>query len=415
MESPGLIGTVTVCQLCGSEPLVPILSLGHLPPVHAHLTKARLHAPETTYPLNLCKCGSCGLIQIDYAVDPRELFAPEYPYHSGMTNMLINNFRALAETLSQTYELAPGTLVVDIGSNDGTLLKPFKEKGLKVLGVEPTDNAKVAEQNGIPTVQAFFTEDVAKDIVATHGNAKIVTATNVFAHINNHFEFLEGVKTILGEDGIFVSESQYLLDIVEKLELDTIYHEHLRYYSLKPLLALLEKAGFTLIDAERITAAGGSIRAYAAVGKKPQSPRVQELIAAEEAAGLYDDAKLKAFADRTIKAKHDLQALLLACKKDGSRIVGLGAAGRSNTLLGFTRIDDTILEYLCERTGSPKIGLYSPGSHILIVDEEQLLREQPEYACVLSWHIGEELMKKMRDLGYKGKFIMPLPEPRIIE
>lgn len=414
MQSTGIIGHLTACQLCDQEPLSPILSFGHLPPVHAHLTEQRLHESENTYPLNLCKCSACGLLQIDYAVDPKILFAPEYPYHSGMTNMLINNFRALAETVTQTYALAPDSLVIDLGSNDGTLLKPFKEKGMRVLGVEPTDNARVAEQNGIPTLQAFFDTRIANEIVAQYGKAKVVTATNVFAHINNHFEFLAGVKTLLDADGVFVSESQYLMDIVEKLELDTIYHEHLRYYSLKPLITLLEKAGLSLIDAERITAAGGSIRVYAQVGKKPRSARVHALIEAEERAGISDDGVLKQFAGRCIDAKHAIQALLLACKKDGARIAGLGAAGRSNTLLGFTKLDNTILDYLCERMGSPKIGLYSPGSHILIVDEERLLREQPEYAFVLSWHIGDELMKKMRDFGYKGKFIMPLPEPRII-
>ncbi len=408
-------GHITECQICGKNDLVTILELGHQPPVHSHLTAAKLNDPETTYPLNFCRCTSCGLLQLDYIGDPKIIFSLEYPYQTGMTNMLIRNFRALADSVTANYNLGSSDLVVDIGSNDGTLLAGFKEKGTKVLGIEPTDIAKIANEANIETIQAYFDEGIAQEARKKYGPAKIITCTNAYAHIYNLYEITAGIKTMLADDGVFISESQYLMDIIENLEVDTIYHEHLRFYALKPLITLFDKAGFTLVDAERITAAGGSIRVYAMKGNHPVSDRVRELIAKEEAAGLYDEKTLQNFAQRAIAARHKLLALLLDCKKQGARIVGIGAPARSNTLLGFAKIDKTILEYACERGGSPKIGLYTPGTHLPIKDEKQLFEDQPEYALMLSWHIGEELMKKLRELGYKGKFIMPLPEPRIVD
>ena len=219
----------------------------------------------------------------------------------------------------------------------------------------------------------------------------------------------------LDKNGVFVSESQYLLDIVEKLEFDTVYHEHLRFYSLKPIKKLLEDAGMSIVDAEKISAAGGSIRVYAKKGKYSMSARAKELIKAEEHAGLYDEKILAEFAMKAHEAKNELQALLLRLKKEGARIAALTSPARSNPLLNFTKIDHTILDYAGEKTGSPKIGLYTPGTHILVVDESRILEDQPEYVLVLSWHIGTELINIMKKLGYKGKFILPLPNPRIVD
>lgn len=413
MNKKTSLGQITECQICSYKNLRAILSLGHQPRVHGHLTEKALKEPETRYPLNLCYCPKCGLIQLDYTVDPKIVFYPEYPYHSGTTNLLVRNFRSLTDVTAQKYNLTPKDLAIDIGSNDGTLLQGFREKGIKVLGIEPTNVAKTAIRNGVPTLQEFFNAKTVEKIISKYGNAKVITATNVFAHINNLSEFLRGIKTLLTNDGIFISESQYAMDIIQKLEIDTIYDEHLRYYALKPLQKLFSLTGFSLVDAERISAAGGSIRVYAAKGKKPASQRVAELISAEKKVGIYNLQILKQFSKKVMKVKHDLLVLLINCKKRGGRIVGLGAPGRSNTLLGFTNIDRHILDYLCERSDSPKIGLFSPGTHLPIVDERRLIDEQPEYALVLSWHIGEELMKKIRQLGYKGKFIMPLPKPKI--
>lgn len=409
------IGNQSKCQICKSSGLEEILSLGHQPVVQEYLTSKDLHGSEVTYPLNLCRCPKCGLVQIDYIVDPKIVFPPHYPYRTGLTNMLIKNFRSLADILEQKYQYRKGDLIVDIGSNDGTLLQGFKDKGMRVVGVEPTGAAKVANKNKIPTFQAFFDKKTVAQITKKHGKAKIITATNVFAHINDARTLVKNIANLLDKDGVFVSESQYLMDIIEKLEFDTIYHEHLRFYSLKPLMRLFEYAGLTVVDVERIGAAGGSIRVYAMKGKRTQSEHVKEFIKKEEEAGLYDPVALKNFADKVINAKLELVSLLSGIKKGGARIVGLTSAARSNTLLGFTKINTHLLDYLGEKTGSPKIGLFTPGTHIPVADESQILKDQPEYVLVLSWHIGLELVKKMKEMGYKGKFVIPLPDPRIVD
>lgn len=411
--SKNLIGHIKNCQICHSSKLEIVLNLGHQAPVHAHLTPDKVNHPETLYPLNLCRCAACGLLQINYAVEPKIIFPQEYPYYTGMTGMLIKNFRDLVSSVYNMYNLTPKDLVIDIGSNDGTLLRGFREMGLKVLGIEPTQVAKIAVKNKIPTVHDFFSSHAAKNIAKKYGKAKIVTATNMFAHINNLSDFIQGVKTILTKDGVFISESQYLRDVIEKLEFDTIYHEHLRYYSLKPLIKLFNSAGMSVVDAERIPAAGGSIRVYAMLGRRKPSKRVRELLEEEKKFGLYDKKTFVKFAQKAVKIRATLQTLLAKFSKRGE-VVGIGAPGRSNTFLQYVGIDKNILKYACEKTGSPKIGLLTPGTHIPIVDEKILLKEQPKFGLLLSWHIGEELIAKLRKQGFKGKFIMPMPNPKII-
>jgi len=401
------------CQICGNKKLESVLDLGHQPIVQAYLTKQQLGKPETTYPLRFCRCRKCGLLQLDYIADPNLVFPKNYPYRTGLTNMLIRNFRELADSLEKKHSFSKKDLIIDIGSNDGTLLQGFKEKGARVLGVEPTDAAKVANKNGIPTIQEYFTKDTVKKILKKYGKAKIVTATNAFAHIPNPLELTKNIKSVLAPDGVFVSESQYLMDIVEKFEFDTIYHEHLRFYSLKPLIRLFALAGMSLLDAERISSSGGSIRACAATGKKTMSERAKKLIRREVQAGLYDPKSWGRFRAQAINAKNNLLKLLIDLKQRGAKIAGITSSARSNTLLGFAKIDSQILDYSVEKAGSPKIGLFTPGTHIPVFAENRLFKDQPDYALVLSWHIGEELMKILRKNGYKGKFIMPLPKAKI--
>lgn len=410
-----MIGYNENCQICKHSPLTTILELGHHAPVHAHLNEKQLHEPETTYPLNLVLCENCGLSQLDYIGDPTIIFPLEYPYQSGMTNMLIRNFKQLSDQLEKDYNLKSDDLIVDIGSNDGTLLKPFKDKGMSVLGIEPTNVAKIANENGITTIQEYFTKPVADRAVLEHGQAKIVTLANAFAHIHNLYEIMDGIKAILKDDGIFVSESQYLVDAIEQNAYDTIYHEHIRFYTVTALQELFKRTGFSLVDAERITAAGGSIRVFVKKGEADMSERAKEILDQEKNIGACTTSTLKTFADKAIKAKHGLNKLLAELKLQGSSIATVGAPARGNSMLNFVKIDTDLIDYACEKAGSPKIGLYTPGTHIPIVDEKKLFDEQPDYALILSWHIGEELMKKIRELGYKGTFITPLPEPRLVK
>ena len=409
------MGFVKKCQICGNNDLQLLLDLGHQSIVQSYLSEKELHYPEITYPLRLVRCEECELLQIDYVVDPRLVFPSNYPYRTGLTDMLVKNFESLAETMRLERLYEAGDLIVDIGSNDGTLLSSFKSRGMRVVGVEPTDAAIIARNSNIETYNRYFDMQSAKDIVAKHGKAKIVTATNVFAHISDTQALVSAIKKLMNKDSVFVSESQYLGDIIEKVEFDTIYHEHLRFYSLKPLVRLASNAGMSVVDAYRISAAGGSIRVFMKLGRHAPSKRMAGIIKDESKLGLYSTKALKMFAARIVTVKIDLLALLVRVKKEGVTIVGISSPARSNTLLGFAKINAHLVSYIGEKRGSPKIGLYTPGAHIPVLDEKVIFERQPEYAIVLSWHIGEELMKLYRRLGFRGKFIMPLPVPRVVD
>ena len=409
------IGAVTRCQICGASSLEMVLSLGNQPIVQNYLTAKELVEAEATYPLAMVRCTRCELLQLNYVVDPKAVFPNKYPYRSGLTLMLIRNFEQLATTLMDAGYYKQDDLIVDIGSNDGTLLKPFKARGARVAGVEPTNAAKDANRAKIPTLQEFFSASSVKKITKKYGKAQVVTATNVFAHISDTNTLTKNIKALMARDGVFVSESQYVGDIFHKLEFDTIYHEHLRFYALKPLIHLFAAHGMSIVDAERIGAAGGSIRVFAKIGKHPMSKRGKELMAAEVKAGMYNTKKLKEFAAHVHGAKNDLMALLLKLKKEGKTIAGLTSSARSNTLLGFAHIDNTLLDFAGEKTGSPKIGLYTPGTHVPVVDESEILKRRPDYLLMLSWHIAYDLIPIMKKKGYKGKFIIPLPTPKIVQ
>jgi hypothetical protein len=409
-----VLGKVTSCQGCGASGVEPILDLGHHAPCDSLLTEAMLGEPEVHFPLVFCRCTSCGLAQLDYAAPPEVVFFPEYPYRTAMTGLLKAHFRSLTRDVTERLGLGPDDLAIDLGSNDGTLLQGFQEEGVRVLGIEPTDIAKIAVENGVPTVQAFFSEDVAEQVRSEHGPVAVVTGTNMFAHVNNLFPELRGVATLIGDDGAFVSESHYLLNLLEELQYDTIYHEHLRFYSLKPMIEIFGRVGFSIFDVERVPTHGGSIRVWADRGKREVSPRVDELVALEEERGLYDGAAFARFAERIRANKLRLLELLVEARKQGP-IVGLGAPGRASTLLAYTGVTPELVDSICELTGSLKIGKYTPGTHIPIVDERTLYERQPPHALVLSWHIGDAIIPKIRERGYRGAFIVPLPEPRIID
>ncbi len=404
-----VLGKITSCQGCGASALEPVLDLGHHAPCDSLLTEQMLGEPETHFPLVFCRCTSCGLAQLDYAAPPEVVFFPEYPYRTAMTGLLKEHFWSLTHDVTERLGLGEEDLAIDIGSNDGTLLQGFQQEGVRVLGIEPTDIAKIAVDNDVPTVQAFFSEEVAEQVRAEHGNAAVVTGTNMFAHVNNLFPELRGVATLIGDDGAFVSESHYLLNLIEELQYDTIYHEHLRFYSLKPMIEIFNRAGFSIFDVERVPTHGGSIRVWADRGKRDVSPRVDELVRLEEESGLYDGVAFDRFRQRIQDGKLRLLELLVEARKEGP-IVGLGAPGRASTLLAYTGVTPELVDSICELTGSLKIGQYTPGTHIPIVDERTLYERQPPHVLVLSWHIGEAIMPKIRERGYRGKFIVPLPD-----
>lgn len=406
-------GALTCCQACGREGLEKILDLGHHPPCDSLLTHAQLDQPEVAYPLHFCRCTSCGLAQIDYAVDPEIVFFREYPYRTAMTRLLRDHFRSLTSEATSRLGLGTDDLAVDLGSNDGTLLQGFQADGVRVLGVEPTDIAEIAVANGVPTVKAFFDEAVAEQIIADHGHASVVVGTNMFAHVTNLYPMLRAVSALLGPEGVFVSESHYLLNLVEELQYDTIYHEHLRFYSLRPLMAILERGGFSVFDVERVPTHGGSIRVWADQGHRKASPRVAELLEVEARSGLDDGSAFTRFRENVVESKQRLLEILVDARRRG-RILGLGAPGRASTILNYMGVGPDIIEATLELEGSLKIGQYTPGTHIPIVEERAGLATKPETLLVLSWHIGEEIIPKLRERGFEGTFVIPLPEPRIL-
>ena len=405
---------IEVCQVCGHAPLEPILFLGYQPPVNQMRSIGEVPREQPSYPAQLLLCPNCQLAQLGLAVDPAIIFPPEYPYTSGTTRILRENFADLQREADGLLGLSASHLVIDIGSNDGTLLSNFQAAGQRVLGIEPTDVGAIAVERGIETLKAYFRPEVAAEVRAKHGPARIVTAANVFAHIEDVHAVVEGIVTLLGEDGVFISESHYLIGLMKTLQYDTIYHEHLRYYSLHSLRHLLEMHGLEIFFAREIPTHGGSIRVYAAPkGAHPVHDSLAPLLAAEPTGAALRE-RLAEFRQGVVRSKLALYALLHQVKAEGCRIQAISAPSRASTLINYVGLDDGILDCVVEVKGSLKIGKYLPGTVVPVVEETRLFQEQPEYALILSWHIAEELAPKLRELGYRGKFIVPLPEPRIL-
>jgi hypothetical protein len=311
--------------------------------------------------------------------------------------------------------LASDDLVIDIGANDGTLLQPFHELGCRTLGIEPSQAADVAVSRGITMIKDYFSLGSAKRAVAQHGRAKIVTAANVFAHIAGVHDVVESIKVMMREGGVFVSESHYLLDLLATRQYDTVYHEHLRYYSLQSLRRLFDMHGLEIFRIKRIPSHGGSVRAFASArGTFSIDASVQNALNDEEKAGLLDGTALRGFRQGVMQSKLDLMALLAPLKRGGARIFGVGAPSRASTLITYAGLDESILDCVVEVSGSHKLDKYMPGTRIPVVDEEKLYREQPEYALLLSWHIADELSANLKRRGYRGRFAVPLPEARIV-
>jgi len=399
------------CQVCDSADLETVIFIGYLPPVNAMPAIGSRPAEQPAYPAEVLRCKRCHLVQIGLIVDPAILFPPTYPYTSGTTKILRENFAELSREVAHLYPLKPTDLIVDIGSNDGTLLSNFT-KMCRVYGIEPTNAGKLAQERGVATQISFFNRSAVKAALAAQGKARVITATNVFAHIEDIHEIVDCILELLDETGIFISESHYLLPLVETLQYDTIYHEHLRYYSVASLRHLLEMHGLEVIHTKRIPTHGGSIRVYASrKGKYPVRASVGEVLAVESRE--LTEAALKTFKKNVVNSKLALYAMLRDIKRQGGRIYGVGAPSRASTLINYAGLDDGILDCVLEIKGSYKIGKYIPGTMIPVLDETRLFEDQPEYAMLLSWHIADELVPKLAGRGFKGKFIIPLPEPRI--
>lgn len=411
-------GKLDRCQITGSKNLFEAIDLGFQPSAGALLTSDGLHQAETHYPLRLMICPESGLGQLDYVVDSKVLFSgTDYVYRTGISQPLCEHLMLLTQEITRKLDLPKKSLCVDVGSNDGTLLSSFRDQGMRTLGVEPTNMAKTArKENKIVTMQNFFCEDVAKEIVKNHGHAKVITFTNVFAHVSSLGEVMRGLKRLLDTDGVVVSESQYLLDVFERNQFDQIYHEHVRIYSLKSLVKLFPYYGMEVFDAKRTTTREGSIRIYAGrKGKHPISPEVKRLLQAEERAGLFKPAAWAKFKAQVEESRNKFLELAYAAKKKGHRLVADSCPTRGVVVMNYYGLNTGLIPYVAQLPGTEKVGKYMPGTHNPIVSNEILLKEKPEYVLILAWHFADFIVKNWRAKGLKSKFIVPLPKFRIIE
>jgi SAM-dependent methyltransferase len=406
---------VKYCRICGYHPLKSFLKLGPLPTPNGYLTKEDIKNSEPKYPLTIGRCINCGLVQLTEIVRPDIMFR-NYKYVPSASKTMIDHFDDMANDISKKNKLSNKNLVIDIGSNDGTLLKSFKKRGVKVLGIDPAENlAKIATEDGIETLAEFFNSKVASMVRKKYGAADVITGTNVVAHIPNLHSLFEGVNILLSNNGVFVMEFPYLVDLLENTEFDTIYQEHLSYFSIKPLTFLANKHGLYISDIQKQEVHGGSIRVFMKKGNKNTlSKPVLGFLALEDSKNLYSESIYNDFAEKVNIKKHQLMKLLKQLKKDKFTIIGLGASARGNILMNYFGIDKKFLNYIVDSTPY-KHGLFTPGHHIPIFPESKILKDQPDYILLLAWNFKDEILKKQEEYRNRGgKFILITPEVEIV-
>jgi SAM-dependent methyltransferase len=388
-----------------------VLSLAPTPPANAFVAEDQLAQPQPTFPLDVFFCEDCHHVQLLDVVDPAVLFE-NYVYVSGTSPLFVKHFADYAGFVIDTYAPRPGALVFDIGSNDGTLLKAFKGAGYQVLGVDPAkDIAAQASAEGINTITGFFSTAMAREIHGEHGGASVITANNVFAHIDDLGGVLDGIATLLAEDGVFVFEVSYLVDVFEHTLFDTIYHEHLAYHTVAPLVAFMAAHGMELIGADRVSTHGGSLRVVAqkAGGGKPVAPSVAHLIDLERTMGLDKAETYRDFGLRIDVLKAELSTLLYASKAEGRTIAAFGAPAKATTLMYHFGIGADLIDFIVD--DSPlKQGLYSPGMHIPVVPSSAIEEHKPDDIVILAWNFATPIMAKLDSFKASGgRFIVPLP------
>jgi SAM-dependent methyltransferase len=398
------------CQVCEFETLTPVLDMGMLPLVN-DLPESAKYEVDRCHELSIIQCGNCSLVQLSTFPAMSDIFPEDYPYLSGLTPPLLENFSRQAEEVSKFFK-GRKLKVLDIGSNDGSLLSYYKHLGNQVLGIEPTSAADVANSTGILTIKNYFNSQTSNDVIQILGKADVVTATNVFAHIPEPVKVVENISQIMSEEGIFVSENHYFLDLVESLQIDTIYHEHLRYYTLHSVSHLLQNSGFEVFRVDRINSHGGSIRVWSGrKGVHPVQNSVSELMKLEKDSGFIDGTYIKGLQQAVMTWRLEIRSQIASILKDGGRIVGVGAPSRAVTLVTYLGLNRDDLHCIVEKSGSKKIGKRIPSTKIPIVDESTLAQIDPTHLLILSWHIKDSLIPIFKGKGYRGLFLTPLPNP----
>ncbi len=400
------------CQISKKKDLKRILSLGYLPPVNNYRSVNFKLNDEIFFPTELMLSKSSKLVQLEAIVNKEIIFPKTYPYTSSTTKILRENFKELYFECTKLFSIKKNDLVVDIGSNDGNLLSNFKNNH-RVLGVTPELIGKIAIKRGINTLISYFDDKTTSAILKKYGKAKIITATNVFAHIDNLDNLMKNIIKILDKDGIFISESHYLVSLIQTVQYDTIYHEHMRYYSLSSLNYLFKKYKLKIIHAKKIPTHGGSIRVYVAKNHSHKTSKSVNKILEYEKRFLTTKT-FSEFKNKVVYSKIQLYRLIEKLKSNNKKIFGVGAPSRASTLINYVGLNSDIIDCVLEIKGSYKIGKYMPGTKIPIVNENFIKKNKPDFLLLLSWHISKSLIKVFKKKGFKGKFIIPLPKPRII-
>ncbi len=400
------------CRLCGSKKITQCFKLESTPPANAFVKKEKISEVQELFPLEIYFCEDCFHVQLLDIVDPKVLFE-NYVYVSGTSPVFVKHFEDYADYILKNFSELKNSLVIDIGSNDGTLLKFFKENGNRVIGIDPAKEiSSKANSQGIETINDFFNYECSNRIKEKYGKAGIITANNVFAHVDDLLDFVCGIKNLLSKDGIFVFEVSYLADVINNLLFDTIYHEHVSYHSVIPLVSFFERNGMTLIEANRIKSHGGSLRCIVKLreGKFRIRESVLECINLERELGLDKLNTYKDFFNRIQTKKIELQDLFKKLKSEGKTIVGFGAPAKATTFMYQFSINEEIID--CIIDDSPlKQGLFSPGMHIPVYSSEKISEKKPDYIIILAWNFAESIMKKQIEFKENGgHFIIPLPK-----
>ncbi len=405
------------CRVCRSRNLQKFLSLGPSPLANSFLHSPTQFVDETKYPLDVFFCENCSLVQLLDVIDPDILFR-NYIYLTGTSETIAEHNRAYAMTLVELLDLQKQDLVVEVASNDGSLLKCFQTYNIRTLGIEPATNiAEIANQGGVDTVNEFFNVNLAVSIRKSYQPARIVIGNNVLAHVDNPLDFLLGFKDLLTQDGLAVLQVPYLGHLLERLEYDTIYHEHLSYFSISTLKILCESIGLVLLRIDHVPVHGGSLRMYAGLKERygNHTPEVMVKIEEERQLGLQDLNRYHRFSKDVARNREALLYLLERIKRQKKTIAGYGAPAKGNTLLNYCTIGSDTLPYTVDK--SPlKIGLFTPGMHIPVYPTSALLEQQPDFVLILAWNFADEIMKQQQEYHQRGgSFIIPIPEPRIIK
>jgi SAM-dependent methyltransferase len=411
-----MVGPVSVCRACGGRLAVTMADLGMQPASNAFIESQAAFPLEKRYPLRAKVCEICKLVQLDYDVAPQELFG-NYVYFSSYSDDWLAHAKAYCDMARKRFALGPSSLVVELASNDGYLLKNFLKLGIPVLGIDPSDTvAAAAAKIGVPTRVEFFGQQLAQDLVRQGSAADLIIGNNVLAHVPQLNDFVAGIATLLRPNGNVTIEFPHLLELIEHVEFDTIYHEHFSYFSVHAIEQVFARHGLRLYDVERLPTHGGSLRIFAAHAARADlkdSASLSEVRAQERAAGLEDLGTYMKFSKRVEECRDSLLAFLAAAKREGKRVAAYGAAAKGNTLLNFCSVDLADIAFVADRNPH-KQKKFLPGTHIPVVSPEELMQAKPDYVLILPWNLRNEIRQQLKGIeAWGGRFVTPVPVARI--